>query len=263
MRAPRLLAATLLCSLGLAGVTACGPAEEKKTSTDAKAAAASPSAASPSAAGLESLSAAEIVKRTQEASTKATSVKLTFDIASEGTKIAGSVAEDSSGNCVGQVSLGDKGSFEVLRTSGSVWLKPDAVFWEKSVAAGTSKTLAGKYMKGGAEAAGVKELASFCDMGLEALKSIGRTEDGTDDTASATKGGTRQIGSDLAVVIKDGDATTQAEMAVAAKGEPYLLQLATTGADTGTMTFADYGKPVTVTAPPAAQVIDASKYLKG
>ncbi|WP_371497442.1 hypothetical protein OG871_15875 [Kitasatospora sp. NBC_00374] len=258
MRNSRLLAATLLCSLGLVGVTACGPAEEKKTSTDAKAV-----PASPSAAGLESLSAAEIIKKTQEAGAKATSVKLTFDITSEGQKIAGSVAEDSSGNCVGQVSLGDKGSFDLLRTSGSVWLKPDAAFWEKSVAAGTSKTLAGKYLMGGAEAAGVKELASFCDMGIETLKSIGKTESGADDTAGATKGGTKQVGADLAVVIKDGDATTKAEMAVAAKGEPYLLQLATTGADTGTMTFSDYGKPVTVTAPPAAQVIDASKYLKG
>ncbi|MEU9127340.1 hypothetical protein AB0D08_04335 [Kitasatospora sp. NPDC048540] len=260
MRHSRLLAATLLCSLGLAGVTACGPADDKK-SDDKKNAA--PAASSPAAAGLDTLSAADILKKAQEASSKATSVKLDFDISAEGTKMTGSVAEDSTGNCAGKISLGDKGGLEILRNSASVWLKPDADFWEKSVAPGSSKTLAGKYLSGGVEAAELKEFTAFCDMGLQLLKSIGKTEDGADDTAGATKGGTKQVGSETAVVVKAGDATDGAEIAIAAKGEPYLLQMVSTGGDAGTMTFSDYNKPVTVTPPAAAQVIDAAKYLKG
>ncbi|BFV60233.1 hypothetical protein KCMC57_up53370 [Kitasatospora sp. CMC57] len=61
-----------------------------------------------------------------------------------------------------------------------------------------------------------------------------------------------------AVVITD----KTAEVAIAAEGEPYLVQMSTTGKEPATMTFADFEKAVTVTPPPADQVVDASKYLK-
>ncbi|BFV60232.1 hypothetical protein KCMC57_up53360 [Kitasatospora sp. CMC57] len=84
------------------------------------------------------------------------------------------VSDAQSGNCAGQVTEGDKGGFDVLRANGTVWLKPDAVFWVKMIGAGLSKTMAGKYLKGNGDDAAVKGMSSFCDMGLEALKTWAR-----------------------------------------------------------------------------------------
>ncbi|GAA0692774.1 lipoprotein [Kitasatospora atroaurantiaca] len=257
MRASRLLAATLLCSVGVAGMTACGP-------LDSKSSAAAPSATpSPTETGLAALSAQDIIKKAQEASAKVTSAKLTFDIMTDGEHLVGSVAEDKSGACVGQISMGDKGKFDVLRSADTVWIKPDSVFWEKSIAKGSAKTMAGKYLKGKGESAGVKELAGFCDMGLQVLKSLGKNEDGSDDTAGANKAGTKQVGSVNAVVLTGQDGEDKMELAIAAEGEPYLLELSSKGKEPGSMTFSDFGQPVSVTPPKAALVIDASKYLKG
>ncbi|GAA2773986.1 hypothetical protein [Kitasatospora cinereorecta] len=257
MRLSRLLAAALVTSVASVGVAACGPTEEKKSAD------AAPAAASPSPSGAAALSAADLIKKAEEANAKVTSVKLTFDVTSEGTHVSGTVAEDKSGNCVGQVSQGDQGGFDLMRSGTTVWLKPDQVFWEKSIGAGTSKTMAGKWLKGGGDNAAVKGMATFCDMGLEALKQLGKKEDGSDDTAGAVKGGTKQVGSANAVVITDKDGDTSAEIAIAAEGEPYLLEMTVTGKEPAAMTFTDFEKPVTVTPPPAAQVVDASKYLKG
>ncbi|GAA4852096.1 hypothetical protein [Kitasatospora terrestris] len=259
MHAPRLLAATLVCSAALAGLTACGPTDAKK-STDA---AAQSAAAAPSKApALGDLTAAEIIKKGQEASARATSVKLTFDLTSEGLHLTGAVAQDATGNCVGQVTYGDKGSFDLLRTGGKIWLKPDAKFWQV-IAPEAAKAGAGKYLAGDANGPRLKDLATFCDLGLESLKKVGKNDDGTDDTAGAVKGAPKQVGSLKAVVVTDAADGEKSEVAFAAEGEPYLLQLSITGKEPSTMTFSDFQQPVTVTAPAAAQVIDAAKYLKG
>lgn len=260
MRTSRRLAASVLCSVVALGAAACGSSGAKSSDATTAAASATPT---PTETGLSALSAQDIIKKTQEASAKATSVKLVFDMTSSGNHMAGSVAEDKTGNCVGQVSQGDKGKFDILRSGGTVWVKPDAVFLEKSIAPGSSKLLGGKYLKAKTTDAGVKSLATFCDMGLQVLQMIGKKDDGSNDTAGVTKAGTKQVGSVKAVVLKDGTGSDGSEFAVAADGEPYLVEVVSVGTDAGTMTFSDYGVPVTVAVPKASQVIDGSKFLKG
>ncbi|MFD9129472.1 hypothetical protein [Kitasatospora sp. NPDC059571] len=256
MRTTRPLAAALLASAVLSAATACGPTAAPSGAAQA---APAPTAASPSPAGIEALTAEQILRKAEAASEQVTSVRLSFDVAESGERFKGSVAEDKSGNCAGTIGKGSDGSFDVLRTGGTVWIKPDAVFWDKSVAPGSSKKLGGKYLKGSAQAGSLKSMATFCDLGLQILKGLGKKDDGTDDTVGGTKSGTKQVGAVQAVVIRD----QETEVAVAAQGEPYLVEMVQSGADAATMSFSDYEKPVTVTKPPAALVLDASKYLRG
>ncbi|MFD8593644.1 hypothetical protein ACFV1L_01415 [Kitasatospora sp. NPDC059646] len=262
MRANRLLAATVLSSLALAGLTACGSDSGTGKSTTPATPAASASKAAAAGGSLESLPVDEIFKRAQAVGSKVTAVKLAFSLKADDGTMSGEVAEDGTGNCAGTISLQGQGKVELLRKGTTVWLKPDASFLN-AVAPGKGAALSGKYLTAPTDAARAKQLTAFCDLGLQTLKNIGVEEDGSTSPMTGTKSGTKQVGGTKAVVITDKDGGTSAEVAIAAEGQPYLLSLVTTGTDEGSMTFSDFDKAVTVTAPPASQVVDGSAYLKG
>ncbi|MEV4559369.1 hypothetical protein AB0K51_20590 [Kitasatospora sp. NPDC049285] len=258
MRASRFLAVTMLSALGVSAVAACGPDDggSKDAAAPKASASASPSAA---AGGLESLSVGDILKKSQAAGAKVTSVKLTFKLKMDAsTTMTGAVAEDGKGNCAGKIGFEGKGQADILRQGATLYLKPDTAFLN-AFAPGSSAVVGGKYMKLGADAAKAKEFATFCDLGLQTLKQVGQNDDGSD--VAGTKSGGKQVDGVKALIIKDQDAGTAAEIAIAEEGEPYVLSLITTGDDQGSMQFSDFDKPVTVTVPPAAQVIDGGKYL--
>lgn len=249
MRATRLLAATLLCSLGAAALTACG--------SSAAPAASSSGSASPSPSGLDGMSAQDIMKQAQAVNAKVTAVKMAYDLTVSGAHLTGTVAQDSSGNCTGKIAKGDQGSFDILVANGTAWIMPDKTFWSKNGASpSVVKAVSGKYLKG--TAASLKSYTTMCGVGVHALNTLGKKDDGSDDTAGATKGDAKQIGSTPAVAIKD---STGAEVDIATQGDPYVLQVTSSGQ--GTMKFSDFNQPVTVTSPSASEVLDASKYLKG
>ncbi|MFB7948920.1 hypothetical protein ACFC6L_28850 [Kitasatospora phosalacinea] len=270
MRANRLLAVTVLSVLGVTGLTACNSGGSGDRKGDAAPAASAPAVpASPAAAesaaggGLEKLTAAEIMEKSRAAGAKLTSAKLVATVTQEGSTVNATVAADSSGNCVGTVGLGGKGTADIRRTADKVWIKPDAEFFAAVIPNGDTpavKKIVGKWLAS-SKADDIASFAEFCDLALGYQKRIGLNDDGTPDHGG-TKGGTKKVdGIDAVLVTDEDDDGNVVEAAIAAEGEPYLLSAETEGK--GSMKYSDFDVPVQVTAPPADQVIDLKAFGAG
>ncbi|GAA2101384.1 lipoprotein [Kitasatospora saccharophila] len=276
MRTNRLLAVTVLSVLGVTGLTACGsdgdkkggaaPATSSAASTSASAST-SPSASASAAGkggGLEALSAEEILKKTRAAGEKLTSAKVTFKMADAEGNVSGSVAADSSGNCSGTFTIEGTGKAEILGTGGKRWIKPDAGFLKTIVPEGNTAAagaMAGKWLTGdGAGVNGSDGFGWFCEVGIDAQRKAGLLENGAPDS-SVAKNGTGQLDGVKTVLFtaKDEGSGAPLQVAVADEGEPYVISMK--GDATGEIRFGDFGKPVTVTAPAAAQVFDMDTAL--
>ncbi|MFC8723445.1 hypothetical protein [Kitasatospora sp. NPDC057198] len=260
MRTNRLLAATVLSVLGVAGLTACDSDGGGKN--DAAPAASTPAAAtvpasasasvsvsvSPSGAGggLEGLTAAEIEKKSQAAGRKLTSVKFTADLKIPEGRMKAVFSSDDSGNCVGTMAIAGKGSAEFRRIADKVWLKPDAEFIDKVVDSGRkddyTAVVGDKWLATG-KGEDIGGFAQFCDTALELQR--GKAFEG-----AGTVSGPEQLDGVKAVLVRrPGE-----EYAFADEGEPHLLSAKSDSQ--GDMRFSDFDVPVKVVAPPAGQVID-------
>ncbi|MFF4341580.1 hypothetical protein ACFY00_16795 [Kitasatospora sp. NPDC001540] len=250
MRANRLLAVTVLSVLGVTGLTACDSGGgDGKEGDAAPAAAGTAAAASVAGGGLEALSPEQVMAEVRAASGKLTSVKVTYG----GTgSVTGAVSSDTSGNCTGSLHLKDKGGFEIVRTGGTTWFKPDAEF-AGTLTPGTGSAVVGKWVVGARTSAG--SFGDFCDLALSTPKQSGLNDDGTPESG-ITMGGTRQVDGVEAVVLEVRSAKHTGlplEAVVADQGEPYLLSVSSGGSS---LRYGDFNVPVQVTAPPADQVVD-------
>jgi hypothetical protein len=78
-------------------------------------------------------------------------------------------------------------------------------------------------------------------------------------TGTVQKGPQKTIRGTQAVAL-DVSGQDGGRLYVATRGQPYPLQITSTSAsEPGTIDFLDYGAPVTLTPPPAEQVVDTAK----
>ncbi|MFF2780600.1 hypothetical protein ACFVU3_37615 [Streptomyces sp. NPDC058052] len=250
MRANRKLwAATTICLTAVVGLTGCGKGDDKPADPFA------------------GLSADAIADKAVEATKGATAFRMNGSGTNEGEEMTVDFAVDDKGNCKGSMQSGKGGKAEILGTGGTSYMKGDDAFWKSTggeegssdeEAGAISTLLNGRWMK---MPAGEEGPAAFCD-----LKSI--VKDMDEDTPR--KGMTREADADVdgtpAVVLKgkaDKKGETDTFYVARDSAKPYILRVVTAGGEEpGTVTFADYDKPVAVTAPPADQVVDMEQLMK-
>jgi hypothetical protein len=143
---------------------------------------------------------------------------------------------------------------ELLRIGEDAYVKGDADFWTATTGnAAAAELLKGKYLKGSTDDPRLKGILFFTDADFFA-KSVFKTQ------GTLTKGQRRTIRGVEAIGVEGSgkDATT---LYVATTGQPYPLQLVTTGQSPGggNLDFFDYDKPFDVKPPPADLVVDTSK----
>ncbi|MCD0482812.1 hypothetical protein LO771_10475 [Streptacidiphilus sp. ASG 303] len=259
MRITRPAAVVLACSAAIAGLSACGSDGGSSSSTAAApsggaGAAASPSP-SPATSGIEALPAAQIAEKAKQALMSAPSLTMTLDIKVDGKTTGGKVSLDRQGHCAGNMTVPGMGSFEVLKSGASMWIKPDAAFLKVFGGGGeAAKLMAGKYLKADGQ---MKDMGSFCDLKQFADEIAKEKDTGT----KYTKEGTVTEGGVTMVVVgavdpKDGKSL----LYVPVTGTPYPVKIShPSGKETGRVTFGGFGEPVVVQTPPADQVIDPSK----
>ncbi|MFB7948918.1 hypothetical protein ACFC6L_28840 [Kitasatospora phosalacinea] len=257
MRANRLLAVTVLSVLGVTGLTACNAdGDGDEANAPAPAASAPPATAAAGSAaggGLEALPPEQVMDAVRAASGRLTSVKVTYDGAGG---IAGSVSADSSGNCTGSLGIEGQGGFEIVRTGGTVWFKPDAEFVRTlapDAAPGTVAATVGKWVAATRTSTG--SLGDFCDLALSTPKQSGLNDDGTPEGGITTVG-TRQVDGIEAVVLEVRSAKHTGlplEAVVAAEGEPHLLSVSSAGRS---LRYSDFDVPVRAVAPSPLEVVD-------
>lgn len=267
------------CATGGAGHVAAGAAE-KEAPAAAKQATAPSTEAAP-ADPFAGLTAARIAGEAVTATKGAPSLRLTAEGTDDGRRVKVDFSLDRSGTCTGGLRRDDsEAEFAVVK--GVTYVKGGDEFW-RSISSGANdvnaandesgridqsgqndqsadtavadelvQLLKGKWLKIPAGAgASARALGGACD--LDAML------DGVHvaDAKGATRGAAAEVeGRKAATLVKretDGTRTTY----VAAEGEPYLLKAVSEGGQApGTVLLTDFGVPVKVAVPPAAETVD-------
>ncbi|MFB7666315.1 hypothetical protein ACFC1R_20565 [Kitasatospora sp. NPDC056138] len=269
MLSKRLVPAAVICGVLVAGTTACGGNKDKSAAAAPAAAASSAASAPPAAApgpALDTgkLTADEIESRMKAVMIQAGSLTIDGTATVDGEKTAVHLAEDQKGNCTGTVEAGSSGSFELRKTASRTWIKPDVTFWksmggkqvsDQKVVDAVVQLLKGLWLTGGQDDQDLKGIADeMCGM------AAGMAAD--DSKLKLTKGeaGTVDAVKTFSLDMTDEDGTTGKQY-IATEGKPYLIRIANGPSDASNQfTFSDFGKPVTVEAPPADAVVDDSVF---
>jgi hypothetical protein len=240
--------------------TACGDDSTTSAAAPSRAAGSATSASTaPSTAaggGVADLSATEIFARTKTAFKNADTVRLKGSGASGTTKFAIDMRYATAGDAIGTVTNSGQ-TIELRRVGQTVYVKADKAFWTKSAGPAVAELLGGKYLKAPLSDPRVAQLGSFTDKNSFADQVLS-------PATGVTKGGTKTIRGVPAIGLVDKSGTGSATLYVATSGEPVPLQLTPSSGsgNEGLFDFLDYGKPIDVAAPPAAQTIDATKLAK-
>lgn len=252
----RLISATLVCAALAIGATACSSGGSKSTAGSGASASAAPSAPAAPADPLAALSGPQIATKAIADLKAATSLHMVGAGTDDGSKVSFDLHLAPAKGCQGSVSLGTgKGSIQLLVIGQNVWFEPDATFWMANGGNATVvKLLGGKYLQTTASSSGMASVASLCNISQTMVASVG-------NVSATVKGPESALDGQQVVKLSDPtDATAPGTIYVTDVAAPEIVQLVTTGSDAGVMNFDEYGQPITLTPPPAADTVLASKY---
>jgi hypothetical protein len=152
-------------------------------------------------------------------------------------------------SCEGTIARPGEGSFEIVRIGPTAWIKPDARLraWAAAEGAPLGQVPAGLYVKTSSSSQSVASLNSVCDQDRLAAS--------LDWTNGAAKGPLTTVGGERALELTD--LGYEGTMYVSTTSPIRLLRVQDQGSY---VDFTDYGAPVAVTAPPAIETVDGSKY---
>jgi hypothetical protein len=141
---------------------------------------------------------------------------------------------------------------QVITLGSTAYVKGDAAAWQTILGrTPTVPDIDQKWVKAGSDNIKLKTLTSFGDLAPIATGILAL------DT-NVTRGGTSMIDG-TPVVSVTGAGPTDATIYVATTGPPYPLRIAQAGGAAGQLDLAEFGQPVDVSAPPAADTIEASQ----
>ena len=203
---------------------------------------------------LASLSAKQVEAKVIADANAASSLALVGSISKSGEITTVDMAVKPGHGCTGTMGIAGQGSFKLTKIGGTVYLKPDKKFWEANGGPQASQVIAlvnGRYLKLSPGDKNMGSLATICD--VSQMFSTGGKQDTVARGKVAALGGTRVL------ALKDTSEDTV--MYVTDTSKPQLVEMtAPKGAKNGSgKIVVTYGAPVTLTAPPAGQVLDGSQ----
>jgi hypothetical protein len=200
---------------------------------------------------LASLSANKIATEAMANLKAAASLTMDGNLVDSGQAYTVKVGIKPGKGCAGSIDMGSKGSFKIIVIGKTVYINPDDTFWKAD--AGSDATAAlqlvdGRYIKTTASGS-LGSVTELCDLS-QALGSI-------KVTGTMTKGKLTTLnGVRVLPLTQAGDGT----LWVTDTAKPEVVKMvAPKGSDgtSGTLTFSP-GAPVTLTAPPASDVLAGS-----
>jgi hypothetical protein len=233
-----------VAGVGCLAIAACG-------SNSSASAGPAPSASS-TVDPLAGLSAAKVQAKTIADAEAASSLTMKGSIAQSGQGLTVNLAIKPGHGCTGTIGLGAKGNLKLIMINKTVYLNPDNTFWKVNAGADAATVIAlvdGRYIEAPASDSNVTAWAQLCDVS-QLFSSNGATS-GPVKEAVTTLNGTRVLplkGSNGMAYVSDTSKPELVELS-APKGSKNGSGLVTVRMDV----------PVTLTAPPASQVIDGSK----
>ena len=224
-------------------VAGCGGGDTKPASPSSTATSAAPSA-------LEGLTADQVLDKTKAAAQSAKSVRVKGDISEEGQSITIDLKLAGVARGSGTV-IQNGGRIDLVRIGNAIYFKADEKTLNTTIAQGNPqivKRIAGRYVKATADTPGFDSFAGLLDF-VEFVKGV-LSPDGT---ISRVDG--KPVSGVPTVGLKDNDADSGGVLYVADKDEPYPLRIAPASGPGG-VTMSDWNSDITITPPPADQVID-------
>jgi hypothetical protein len=243
------------------GLAACGSASSSSSSsggTGASANATTAASASPSASAdpLAALTAQQIISKAKAYTEAAASVTLTGSGTDSGKHIQLTLSISKGKGCTGQIAEQGLGAFQLVYSGTTVWVKPDTAFWKyalgSSYTPSTAAAVAGKWVQDKAsDTSGLGSIVQFCSVSDILKQSIPAGD-------SLVKGSATTLNGQPVWSIKD--VTQPATMYVTDIAAPVFVRAMSTGSNAGTFTFSNYGAAVTLTPPPASEIVNGSQY---
>jgi hypothetical protein len=222
------------CAGGIAGSGSPAPASSGAVS------------GTPADNGIAALSESAILAKAQAALRSAKSVRMRL-VASNASKGAAFDIRYSGTKATGTLATAPGQSLELRRLGDSVYLKGSQRFWREYVGENAATLLTGKWLKTSMTDERFSETSQVLDLSEGLLEPDGEIAKG----GRTTIRGTPAIG-----LVDRSDGSI---LYIATTGPAYPLQTVPTPGAAGRIDFLDYGKPVSVQAPPAELVIDTSE----
>ena len=154
--------------------------------------------------------------------------------------------------CTGTMASPGKGSFALLKIGKKLWFKGDEQFWKTSGGTsdqGLATLLEGKYIEASAAGSDLNSFATLCDP-RQLASAFGGPVSGL------VKGQITVISGQSVLQLKDSGDSNSAYVTISAKPEFVRLD----AGRNGRLDFTAYNAPLTLTPPPAGEIIDGSKY---
>jgi hypothetical protein len=201
---------------------------------------------------LAGLSASKVSAEALANLKAAPSLKMAGTLYDSGAKYTLSLGIKPGRGCTGTLGTGGKGSFKLIVIGRTVYFNPDVKFWESAAgknAAAIIKLVHGRYIKTSTSDKDMATVATVCDIS-NAIASV-------KVTGAAAKGALTTVGGIRVLPLRYSggsvmDVTDTSKPEAVAIGGPKG-----TATGDGTLTFS-VGARVTLTAPPASQVINGS-----
>jgi hypothetical protein len=243
---PAWLAGVALAGASCLAVTACAGSA---SSSPSAAPAARTAAASP-VDPLKALTGRQVETEAIANLKAASSVRVAGTVPISGTSVTVNLGIKHGSGCTGTIAAGSQGSVKLIVIGKVVYLDPDTQFWKAEAGTGASAASAlvdGRYIKATTGKDGLSSLASMCD--LPQLIASGKVSVSASKRAVTTLHGVRV----LPLKVSDNGV-----LYVTDTSKPEIVEIYAPGSDAGMLTFS-VGVPVTLTPPPASQVIDGSR----
>lgn len=146
-------------------------------------------------------------------------------------------------------------SFELVEVDGSLYINGSSAFYTHFAGPAAAQLLHGKWLKASTSNTSFAGLSSLTDLHklLDAALTTGA------NSSALVAAGTKTVGGQSAVGVKD--TAQNGTLYVATTGPAYPLEITKSGSGGGTITFSEWNRPVTLTAP--ANAVDIEQLQKG
>jgi hypothetical protein len=238
----RLAGAGALAAAAVLTVTACG-------------------SSSSSTSALAGMSPDQIVQKSVANLKAASSVRISGQVVSSGQTIAVDLTDVAAKGCQGTIGLAApaassskavSGTASIVEVDSTVYMKlSNSFFTSAGLPASEFSEVSGKYIK----LASGSNLASFAQLCNPSTLSTAFSKE---DTGFA-KAGTATVNGQSTLAFKQPKNPSNGTVYISESATPQILRIAGP-AGQGSIDFSDYNAPATITAPPASQIIDGSKF---
>lgn len=236
----RTTSAVAVAVVAAVAVSACGSSSSRSSSSSSSSSSTSSTSSAAASNGVTSKTADQILSTAIKAAEAAKSVHVAGAIKSGSSSVGLDLSIVQGTGASGTISEGSA-SFKLVDVGGSFYIQPDPAFLLKFAHTNAAAALfKGKWLKASSTD------ASFASFGeLTSIKTLMGSL--TQAHGTLTKGATSTLAGQPVIALASSKGGT---MYVATTGQPYPLQVSKNGGgQSGKVTFSDYNKTFSVTAP--------------